>query len=92
MIRRIAILLAILLFNITGLYAYNRAAVSVYADTYWGDVRDQVATSDNGQAKEGYNILNSPNYDSNNYYATYNEAGGDCANFVSQCLIAGGLI
>ena len=30
-------------------------------------------------------------YDYNSDYKNYNSSGGDCANFVSQCLYAGGL-
>ena len=29
--------------------------------------------------------------DRNNHYYDYSSSGGDCANFVSQCLIAGGI-
>jgi len=69
--------------------AYDRSAVATYADLYWGwKTSNQDRSFDNGQYGEGYNISDSPNYNSNDYYEYFSN---DCANFVSQCLIAGGL-
>jgi hypothetical protein len=84
----IGILFAIFLTHIPSLYAYNRAEVSTYANKYWGDIRSPIP-DDNGKIKEGYNILGSPNYNQNDYYDYF--PANDCANFVSQCVIAGGV-
>ena len=60
---------------------YDRQAATDYAN-YWWDGRNTM----NGEKSQ-------TSYDTawGNPYNNYNGLGGDCANFVSQCLIAGGL-
>lgn len=53
---------------------YNRNGVKTYADSY-------VYHSANGNINESY-------YNSN--YKNFNPLGGDCANYVSQCIYEGG--
>ncbi|MEW6621339.1 MAG: amidase domain-containing protein, partial [bacterium] len=70
----------------TTVLSFNRNEVSTYGNTYWGPDEDDYNVW-------GYNNpdLDNPNHDPNSYYKNYNDSGGDCANFVSQCLIEGGL-
>lgn len=70
--------------------AYDSDLASKYAKKWWGDTY----TSDKSLV---YNIWSNSKHDQVNYYYndyTYNdknELKGDCANFVSQCLTAGGI-
>ena len=60
---------------------YDRQAATDYAN-YWWDGRN---TMNGEKSQTSYNTTwGTP-------YYNYNGLGGDCANFVSQCLIAGGL-
>jgi Putative amidase domain len=79
---------AIFLLNINLLYAYDRVAASAYANKYWGywDANDRA--NDNGNLGNGYNIFSSSDVNVNDYFDCNDN---DCANFVSQCLIAGNL-
>ena len=61
---------------------YNPQAALEYAD-YWWDGRN---TNNWTKAPSNFDIV------WGNPYNNYNTLGGDCANFVSQCLRAGGLI
>jgi hypothetical protein len=60
---------------------YNSQAAIDYAD-YWWDGRN---TMNGVKSQASYNLIWGTPYDN------YTTLGGDCANFVSQCLIAGGL-
>jgi flagellar hook assembly protein FlgD len=72
------------------LTAYNGTDAVSYANQWWGDnIKDH--------KYDFYNTWSNSNKNMAIYYnnyaldATDSEKGGDCANFVSQCLIAGGL-
>ncbi|MEW6609320.1 MAG: amidase domain-containing protein [bacterium] len=82
----IFITFSVCLMIVTNVLGFNRSEVSTYGDSYWGPDEDDYNVW-------GYNNdeLDNPNHDPDSYYKNYNSSGGDCANFVSQCLIEGGL-
>ena len=74
----------------------NAVADEAEDESYLFNAEDFEADT-NGEFISGYNIAAAVNY-SNTYWSNYNPAyynytslGGDCANFVSQCLHAGGM-
>lgn len=61
---------------------YNVEAAVAYSEKYWGGLSSKTY-------KEGDKETSDDAY--NPAYANYNSIGGDCANFTSQCIAAGGM-
>ena len=73
--------LLILFLSTLSVYTYDRDAVKAYAKKYWNSPNH----------KCGSNYLScSPWSYFGREHCGYESHGGDCANFVSQCLLAGG--
>eukprot|EP00766_Chilomastix_caulleryi_P000821 gnl/Chilomastix_caulleri/18.p1 GENE.gnl/Chilomastix_caulleri/18~~gnl/Chilomastix_caulleri/18.p1 ORF type:complete len:184 (+),score=34.72 gnl/Chilomastix_caulleri/18:78-629(+) len=62
-------------------FCYNRGAAANYASQWW--------SSTNHSCSSGYESCTPYAYYGNEHCG-YSSHGGDCANFVSQCLLAGG--
>lgn len=74
------VLIFLLLLTIFYVHSYDRGAVVSYAQTHWNRINHQCG-----------NYLSCTPYSYfGNEACGYPGQGGDCANFVSQCLIAGG--
>ncbi|MEW6609816.1 MAG: amidase domain-containing protein [bacterium] len=69
------------LMSVTEVLSFSRSDVATYGGNYCGQPNND----------SDYNVEDNPNHDPDSYYKNYNSVGGDCANFVSQCLIEGGL-
>ena len=74
---------------------YNRKAVIDYANEYSGDITnpkskcyDESYSPEEANENIGY-VLSSEHY--NKEYPSYEDGGGDCANYASQCMHAGGI-
>ena len=76
---RAFILIAISLFLFV--HSYDRGAVVGYAQTYWNTVNHNCAQSYTSCSPYSY---------WGGEHCGYGSHGGDCANFVSQCLLNGG--
>ena len=63
------------------IHTYDRNAVVSYAKTYWNTV--------NHKCGSGYHKCTPYSYFGGEHCG-YGSHGGDCANFVSQCVLAGG--
>ncbi|MBR3570055.1 MAG: amidase domain-containing protein [Oscillibacter sp.] len=61
---------------------YNVDAAVAYSEQYWGGIPGKTY-------KEGGSEASNERY--NPAYANFNPYGGDCANFTSQCIYAGGM-
>lgn len=62
---------------------YDVSKAVAYAEQYWGG--DPNKTYEEGGTQSGEDYYN------NKSYASFNSVGGDCANFTSQCIYAGGM-
>lgn len=72
----------LLLFSIiASIYSYDRKKVLQYAQRYWNSPNHKCGTGHSACSPYSYWGSEHCGYGSN---------GGDCANFVSQCLLAGG--
>jgi uncharacterized protein YraI len=75
------LLLLLFIISLTSIYTYDRAAARAYAEQYWNSLNHD---------------CNSAYYECTPYsywgseHCGYEGQGGDCANFVSQCILAGG--
>ena len=67
---------------ITYISSYNREKAVEYAYKYWKNI--------NHDCKKGRWSCSPYGYFGNDH-CKYPKEGGDCANFVSQCLIEGGI-
>lgn len=80
------LILPLLLLSYTSLVnAYDPNSAVAYSDIWNAD-------PDKSPYKKKYNVWYEPQIkDPHHWYNNYNSIGGDCANFVSQCLIVGGI-
>ena len=76
---KVFILIALLL--TLSVYTYDRSAVKAYAKKYWNSL--------NHDCSKSYTSCSPWSYWGSEHCG-YESHGGDCANFVSQCLLAGG--
>jgi gliding motility-associated-like protein len=63
-------------------YSHTQGSSVSYAEEWCNSTE----TSKNPPPAKGYNVWNNDEHESDNWYSSYTS---DCANFVSQCLIAG---
>ena len=75
------VFIIIALLSTLSVYAYDRSAVKAYAKKYWNSL--------NHDCSKSYTSCSPWSYWGSEHCG-YESHGGDCANFVSQCLLAGG--
>ena len=69
---------------------YDVSKAVAYAEQYWGGKPGETYNEGDSYPEKGDTTSDKEAY-YNKSYASFNSVGGDCANFTSQCIYAGGM-